>query len=84
MMMMKLDGALPHPHFADGVPQAFVAARLVQRHSVKLPFIQVTHRPLTLFLSQWPGGIQSVLERVSVQKKPSFYFINILLYLMWI
>lgn len=51
-MMMKLDGGVPHPHFADGVSQAFVAARLVQRHGIKLPFIQVTHRPLALFLSQ--------------------------------
>lgn len=69
-MMMKMDGARPHPHFADGVSQAFVAACLVQCHSVKLSFIQVTHRPLALFLSQWPRGIQRVLERVSVQKKP--------------
>lgn len=66
----EIDSALSHPHFTDRMSQAFVTARLVQRHGVKLSFIQVTHRPLALFLSQGHAGVQRVLERVSVQKKP--------------
>lgn len=76
-MKMKAGGAPPYPHFADGVSQAFVAACLVQRYSIKLSFIQITHRPFTLLLPQGPGGVQSILERVSVHKKRSLKHLNL-------
>lgn len=41
-----------YPDFADGMTETFVVTRLTQGDGVELSFVQVSHGPLPLLLTQ--------------------------------